>query len=52
MQKVVLREFCEEKGEKLMKKNCIKKRVLPWALLAAFSALVFYYDDTERIFED
>lgn len=35
-----------------MKKNCFMKRVLPWALLAAFSALVFCYDDTERIFED
>lgn len=34
------------------KKNCVAKRALPWILLAAFSAVVFYYDDTERILEE
>ena len=46
--------FCgKTKGEmRMKKKNSVAKRILPWALLAAFSAVVFYYDDTERILED
>jgi len=35
-----------------MKKKSIAKRILPWALLAAFSAVVFYYDENGRIIED
>ena len=37
---------------KKRKKNPVKKRFLPWALLAAFLALVFHYDENGRIIED
>ena len=36
----------------MKKKNGLAKRILPWALLAAFSALVFYYYENGRIIED
>lgn len=48
--------FCgeKEKGgiEIMKKKKSAVKKLLPWVLLAAFSALVFYYDENGRIIED
>ena len=38
--------------KKTKKKNRAAKRFLPWALLAAFFALIFRYDENGRIIED
>ena len=38
--------------EIMKKKKSAVKKLLPWVLLAAFSALVFYYDENGRIIED
>ena len=48
------KRFCRvpaDKGDKEMKKS-VKKRILPIALLAAFAALIFGYDENGRIIED
>ena len=41
-----------QRGKIMKKKKRAAKKLLPWALLAAFSALVFYYDENGRIIED